>query len=448
MRQIVMVGFLQAQNCTNLVSSWRHPASRTDSYSPDYYRHIGRVLEAGKFHLGFFDDRLAMPDRFGGDHAHTVQYGIRCVKMDPVAVLMTMGMATERLGLGATCSTTYYEPYHVARLFQTVDLMTGGRAAWNVVTSMNDGEALNMGHAAHDDHDGRYDRADEFMEVVLGHWDSWEDDAIVCDKTTGLYAHPDKVHRLDHRGQHFNSRGPFTVPRSPQGHPVVIQAGQSGRGKKFSARWGEVVFVSTYASLAVGVKSYAEAKAEIAALGRDPEAVAICPAVYSIAAETRAEAEDKMALNDRLYEEVDALSLLSEAMNFDFASKGLDEKFTDAELAGISGTQSMRDRVLEASGIRNPTVRDFIKFSSRARPRNPFVGSGRDVADLMEQWFTAPCCDGFVLAADNIPGSYEDFVRFVVPELQRRGLYHKDYKGVTLRENLGLARPERGDWKL
>ena len=448
MRQIVMVGFLQAQNCTNLVSSWRHPASRTDSYSPDYYRHIGRVLEAGKFHLGFFDDRLAMPDRFGGDHAHTVQYGIRCVKMDPVAVLMTMGMATERLGLGATCSTTYYEPFHVARMFQTVDLMTNGRAAWNVVTSMNDGEALNMGADVHDNHDGRYDRADEFMEVVLGHWDSWEDDAIVCDKATGLYAHPEKVHRLDHRGTHFKSRGPFTVPRSPQGHPVVIQAGQSGRGKKFSARWGEVVFVSTYHSLAAGMKSYAEAKADIAAVGRDPASVAICPSLYTVAAETRAEAEDKMALNDRLYEEVDALSLLSEAMNFDFASKGLDEPFTDEELAGISGTQSMRDRVLEASGIKNPTVRDFIQFSSRARPRNPFVGSGKDVADKMEEWFTAPCCDGFVLAADNIPGSYEDFVKFVVPELQRRGLYHKDYKGATLRENLGLPMPTRGDWRL
>jgi alkanesulfonate monooxygenase SsuD/methylene tetrahydromethanopterin reductase-like flavin-dependent oxidoreductase (luciferase family) len=208
------------------------------------------------------------------------------------------------------------------------------------------------------------------------------------------------------------------------------------------------VFVSTYLSLAAGVKSYAEAKAEIAAIGRNPDDVTICPSLYTVAAETRAEAEDKMALNDRLYEEVDALSLLSEAMNFDFARKGLDEPFTDEELAGISGTQSMRDRVLEASGIQNPTVRDFIKFSSRARPRNPFVGSGKDVADRMEEWFTAPCCDGFVLAADNIPGSYEDFVKFVVPELQRRGLYHLDYKGATLRENLGLARPARGDWKL
>jgi FMN-dependent oxidoreductase (nitrilotriacetate monooxygenase family) len=448
MRQIVMVGFLQAQNCTNLVSSWRHPLSRTDSTSPDYYRRIGQVLEEGKFHMGFFDDRLAMPDRLGGDHAHTVKYGIRCVKMDPVAVLMTMAMATTRLGLGATCSTTYYEPFHVARQFQTVDLMSNGRAAWNVVTSMNDGEALNMGHAAHGEHDRRYDRADEFMQVVLGHWDSWDDDAIVCDKATGLYAHPEKVRRLDHKGEFFSSRGPFTVPRSPQGHPVIIQAGQSARGKQFSARWGEVVFITTPFSKAIGQKNYREQKELVAAAGRDPAQYFLCPSLYTVVAETRAEAEDKMALNDRLFEEVDALSLLSEAMNFDFASKGMDEPFTDEELASISGTQSMRDRVLEASGIRNPTVRDFIKYSSRARPRNPFVGSGKDVADMMEDWFTDGVADGFVLAADHIPGSYEDFVRFVVPELQRRGLYHKDYKGATLRENLGLPHPSRTYWRI
>jgi len=448
MRQIVMVGFLQAQNCTNLVSSWRHPKSRTDSFRPDYYRTIGKVLEAGKFHMGFFDDRLAMPDRMGGDHAHTVKYGIRCVKLDPVAVLMTMGMATERLGLGATCSTTYYEPFHVARQFQTVDLMTNGRAAWNVVTSMNDGEALNMGHQAHGAHDRRYDRADEFMQVVHGHWDAWEDDAIVCDKDSGLYAHPGKVHRLDHRGEFFNSPGPVTVPRSPQGNPVVIQAGQSARGKQFSARWGEVVFVTGAPSLETGQKEYAEFKAAVETNGRDPEAVTMTPSLYTVVGVTRAEAEDKMALNEKLFEEVDALSLLSEALNFDFASKGMDEPFTDEELESISGTQSMRDRVLQMSGVKNPTVRDFVKFSSRARPRNPFVGDAKDVADKMEEWFEGRACDGFVLAADHIPGSYEDFVKHVVPELQRRGLYHEDYKGATLRENLGLPLPSRGSWKV
>ena len=237
------------------------------SMSADYYRTIGRVLEEGKFHLGFFDDRLAMPDRYGNDHRHTVEHGIRCVKMDPITVLTVMGMATERLGLGATCSTTYFEPFHVARVFATLDLMTGGRAAWNVVTSMNDGEALNMGHDEHLEHDARYDRADEFMEVVLGHWNSWDDDAIVIDKQTGLFAHPDKVRRLDHQGRWFRSRGPFTVPRSPQGHPVVIQAGQSGRGKQFSARWGELVFVSTHTSMEHGRQLYREMKDDVAQPG-------------------------------------------------------------------------------------------------------------------------------------------------------------------------------------
>src|ERR1700733_6855766 len=180
-RQMAMVGFLQAQNCTNLPSSWRHPESRDDSMSADYYQEIARILEAGKFHMAFFDDRLAMPDRYGNDHAHTVQYGIRCVKLDPVAVLMTMGMATERLGLGATCSTTYYDPFHVARLFATIDMMTKGRVAWNVGTSLNDGEALNMSRGAVIEHDLRYDRADELMAVVLGHWDAWDDDALIID---------------------------------------------------------------------------------------------------------------------------------------------------------------------------------------------------------------------------------------------------------------------------
>src|SRR5881409_3527582 len=235
-RQMALVGFLQAQNCTNLPSSWRHPESRDDSMSADYYQEIARVLEAGKFHIAFFDDRLAMPDRYGNDHAPTVEYGIRATKLDPLIVLMTMSAVTTRLGLASTCSTTYFEPFDVARRFATLDLMTNGRAAWNVVTSVNDGEALNMGREEHLAHDLRYDRADEFMQVVLGHWDAWEDDAIVQNKASGLFAEPTKVHRLDHQGRHFRSRGPFTVPRSRQGHPIIIQAGQSGRGKSFGAR--------------------------------------------------------------------------------------------------------------------------------------------------------------------------------------------------------------------
>jgi FMN-dependent oxidoreductase (nitrilotriacetate monooxygenase family) len=446
MRQMILVGFLQAQNCTNLAMSWRHPQSRTDSWSPDFYRHIGRVLEEGKFHLGFFDDRLSMPDMYGRDHAHTVRHGIRCVKLDAVTVLTVMGMATERLGLGATYSTSYYEPFHVARVFATLDLMTHGRAAWNVVTSLNDGEALNMGRDAVLPHDQRYDRADEFMEIVLGHWDAWEDDAIVQDKATGLFAKAEKVHRLDYQGHYFRSRGPFTVPRSAQGHPVIIQAGQSGRGRRFGAQWGELIFVA-HSNIENSQREYAAFKADVARCGREPEHVKLTQLVNTVVAATRAEAEDKWAEIEKLPLEIDALSLLSEALNFDFARKGMDDAFTREELQEMSGLQAIRDHVIRVTGKKIPTVRDFIHFSGRGRLQNPIVGGPKEVADRLERWFVAPACDGFVLSATHVPGAYEDFVSFVVPELQRRGLFRKEFAGTTLRENLGQPVPPVGAWR-
>ncbi len=427
MRRMVLVGFLQAQNCTQLASSWRHPEARLDFLGADYFKHIGRVLEAGKFQLGFFDDRLAMPDMYGLDHGLIVENGIRCVKMDPVTILMAMGMATERLGLGATYSTTYYEPFHVARVFATLDLMTAGRAAWNVVTSVNDGEAMNMGQVQHLDHDIRYDRADEFMEVVLGHWDTWEDGAIVADRERDVFAVREKVHRLGHEGNFFRSRGPFTVPRSAQGHPVVIQAGSSGRGKRFAARWAELVFVA-YPNLAAGRQQYAELKREISRHGRASDEVKIATLIWPVTAATRAEAEDKMAVIEAGYRDVDGLSLLSEALNFDFATKQLDEPFTADELASMTGMHAMRDRVLAVSGKPNPTVRDFLDVTQRGKPSHAVVGGPKEIADNLEEWFTAEACDGFVVSATHIPGSYEDFVRFVVPELQRRGLFHTEYR--------------------
>ena len=444
MRQMVMVGFLQAQNCTNLVSSWRHSESRMDTWSPEYYADLGRVLEAGKFQVAFFDDRLAMPDRYGNDHRHTVEHGIRCVKMDPITVMMVMGMATKRLGLGSTRSTTYYEPFDVARTFATIDLMTHGRAAWNVVTSMNDGEALNMGADLHMAHDRRYDRAEEFMRVVMGHWTSWDDDAIEQNRQTGRFADPDKVRRIDHKGEFFKSRGPFTVPRSEQGHPVIIQAGQSGPGKRFAAKWGELLFVGSPVTLEHGRENYKQIKEAVAAQGRDPAHCVIAPSAYIVSAETKMEAEDKMAYIETLATDEDALSLLSESMNFDFSTKELDEPFTDEELAGISGTQSQRDRTVQLSGKKNPTVADFITHTRRARPNKPFVGGPKEVADGLEEWFSTGVCDGFVVAATHVPGTYVEFVKYVIPELQRRGLYHKDYKGATLRENLGLPIPRIG----
>ena len=446
MRQMILVGFLQAQNCSNFSASWRHPDSRTDFMTADFYRHIGRTLEAGKFHLAFFDDRLSMPEFQSGNYQEAVANGVRCVKMDAMACMMAMGMATERLGLGVTYSTTYFEPFHVARAFATLDQLSGGRAAWNIVTSLNDAEARNMGRDALPEHDERYDRADEFLEVVLGHWDTWEDDALVIDKGTGFFAHPEKVRRIDHQGRFFKSRGPFTVPRSAQGHPVLIQAGQSGRGKRFATEWGELIFAYNV-GVEAGAKTYAEYKAAAAAAGRDPDAMKIGTLVYPIVAETRAEAEDKRALLETLPKEIDSLLLLTEAMNFDFGSKPLDEPFTDAELKSFSGLHTMRDKVLAATGGRNPTIREFIEISGRGRLQNPWVGSAKEVADKFEEYFTAPACDGFVVGATTVPGTYEDFVRLVVPELQRRGLFQKDYRGRTLRENLGLPRPPVGDWK-
>jgi FMN-dependent oxidoreductase (nitrilotriacetate monooxygenase family) len=445
MRQMALIGFLQAQNCSNFAASWRHPDSRTDFTSPDFYAHIARVLEDGRFHLAFFDDRLGMPEYHGGNYDDAIRYGIRCVKLDPIATMMPMIMATEHLGLGGTMSTSYYEPFHVARMFGTLDLMSKGRIAWNIVTSLNDTEARNMGRETVIPHDIRYDRADEFLEVVLGHWDTWEEDAIKLDRTSNTFADPAKVHRLDHKGEFFSSRGPFTVPRSNQGHPVLIQAGQSGRGRKFASDWAELVFV-VYPNLETAKTSYAELKAQAAASGRGPDDMRIAHLITPVVGETLAEAEDKRALLETLPTEADSLMLLSEVFNFDFGSKPLDEPFSAQELESMSGLQAYRDRVLQVRGP-NPTIRDFIEVTQRGRLRDPVVGTGKMIADMMEEWFTTPACDGFVISASCVPGTYEDFVRHVVPELQKRGLHMKDYPGKTLRENLGLKYPAMGAWK-
>jgi alkanesulfonate monooxygenase SsuD/methylene tetrahydromethanopterin reductase-like flavin-dependent oxidoreductase (luciferase family) len=254
------------------------------------------------------------------------------------------------------------------------------------------------------------------------------------------------VHRLDHIGRYFRSRGPFSVPRSPQGHPVLIQAGQSGRGQLFAAKWAEVVFV-IYHSFEDAKKEYASFKAAVAAAGRDPARVHVAPACYVCVGETAA-AQEKRAVIEATARDVDALVLLSEVLNYDFAKKPLDEPFSDEELAELS-FQGFRDRVIRHSGKKNPIVRDFINISGRGTVKEHpmFCGSPRQVADKMEEWFTAPACDGFVLAASNMPGTYDDEVRLLVPELQRRGLFQEEYAGPTLRDNLGLAIPRAADWQ-
>ncbi len=438
--KMALVGFLQAQNCSNYPGSWRHPQARQDFLTADYYQHVAKTLERGKFQLLFFDDRLAMPAIYGADHVAAIENGVRVVKMDPITILATIGAVTERIGLGGTLSTSYFEPFHIARQFSTLDHMTGGRAAWNVVTSLNDSEAMNMGRAESISHDERYDRSDEFMDVVLGHWNAWADDALVLDRENGRFADGSKVARLDHHGEYFSSRGPFTVPQTPQGHPVVIQAGQSGRGREFAVRWGELIF-AIFPNLAFGQKMYRDIRDEANRQGRDPDSFRIAPLIYPIVAPTQAEAEDKAALIEGLAKPIDALALLSEVLNFDFATKEIDEPFSDDELANLSGLLAIRDRVLSLSGKSNPTVADFIAFSARGTIKEApnFVGTATQVADGLEQWFRGGACDGFVIGASHIPGTYEDFVNYVVPELQKRGLHQVDYCGSTLRENLGFA---------
>lgn len=437
---MTLVGFLQAQNCSNFPASWRHPDAPNNFLTSQYYQDLGKILEEGKFHLCFFDDRLAIPDVYADDFRITMKEGIRAVKLDPMLCAAALSHATDRIGVGVTYSTTYYEPFHVARTFATLDHLSGGRAAWNVVTSLNSSEAANFGHANVLQHDERYDRAEEFIQVVQDHWRSWDDDALVMDKQSGMFADDSKVRRISHEGKWFKSRGPFTIPRSPQGEPVLIQAGQSGRGRSFAAKWGDLVFV-IYPNLEVGRKSYAEFQKVKEAEGRARSAAKIACAVYSIVGETQSEAEDKRAMIDSLVKPIDGLVLLSEVLNFDFASKGYDEPFSTEEMDGISGIQAFRDRVVRLSGKANPTPRDFVEFTRRGTLDEfpVFMGSPTQVADQMEEWF-GTACDGFVLAAGHSPGSYADFVRLVVPELQRRGVYRKEYVGNTLRENLGLAR--------
>ena len=241
-RQMALVGFMQAGNATVYAGSWRHPATEHGFLTAGYYEKLGRTLEDGYFDLMFFDDRLAMPGIYGGSVAEAVRTGARPVKLDLSVVLGIVAAATRHIGLGATYSTTYYSPFHVARTFATLDHLSGGRAAWNVVTSVNDSEAQNFGVKEHLAHDKRYDRADEFLEATTGLWDTWDDDALVLDRATPLFADPAKVHELDYDGEWFSVRGPLTVPRCPQGRPVLLQAGSSGRGRDFAARWAELIF--------------------------------------------------------------------------------------------------------------------------------------------------------------------------------------------------------------
>jgi FMN-dependent oxidoreductase (nitrilotriacetate monooxygenase family) len=439
--KMALVAFMQAGSTSVYAGSWRHPATEHRYLDASYYAKIGRQLEEGCFDLMFFDDRLAMPGVYGGSVDEAVEYGARPVKLDLGLVLGVLAQATSHIGLGATYSTTYYLPFHVARTFATLDHLSGGRAAWNVVTSVNDSEAQNFGVDAHLGHAERYDRADEFMDVVTGLWDTWEDDAILHDRASGRYADPAKVHELNHVGHYFSARGPLTVPRTPQGRPVIIQAGSSGRGREFASRWAELIFTGD-PGIEVARSHYADQKERIADAGRDPASVRICPMAYAVVGESEAHAKEReaMFLND-LVDPMASLTLLSELMNYDFAQHGLDDPVTDELIESVSGIRGLVQNLRKHIGGDTVTVRDLAGHRATLLQGPRFVGTGEQVADQMADWFKTDACDGFVLAATHLPGAFEDVVRMVVPQLQRRGLFRTEYESSTLRGHLGLQRP-------
>ncbi|TCJ94973.1 LLM class flavin-dependent oxidoreductase [Nocardia alba] len=439
--RMTLVAFMQASNVSVFSGSWRYPSTAPDYLDLRYYQRIARTLEDGCFDLMFFDDRLAIPAIYGDSVADAVKYGARPIKLDLTAILGAAAAATDRLGLGATYSTTYYEPFHVARTFATLDHLSGGRAAWNVVTSVNDAEAQNFSVDAHSEHDRRYDRAEEFIDVVTKLWDSWEDDAITGDKESGIFADPEKVHALHHRGEFFTVRGPLTVPRTPQGRPVIIQAGQSGRGRDFAAKWADLIFTGDPSQKAAA-EHYREQKELVAAAGREPDSVRLLPMVYVIVGETEQIAKEKEAIFlNELVHPLASLTLLSEVTNHDFAGHSLDDVVTDELIDSVSGIRGLVQGVKRHLGDQPLTLRVLANHRATLLQGPRFVGTGAQIAEQMGQWFESRSCDGFVVAATHFPGSFEDFVRMVIPELQQRGLARSEYSGTTLRENLGLERP-------
>jgi FMN-dependent oxidoreductase (nitrilotriacetate monooxygenase family) len=436
-----LVGFMQAGSTSVYAGSWRHPATEHGFLTSGYYQRLGRTLEDGCFDLMFFDDRLAMPGIYAGSVAEAVRLGARPVKLDLSVVLGVVAGATRSIGLGATYSTTYYSPFHVARTFGTLDHLSGGRAAWNVVTSVNDGEAQNHGVQQILDHDARYDRADEFLEATTALWDTWDDDALVLDRAGGVFADPDKVHELNHEGDWFRVRGPLTVPRSPQGRPVLLQAGSSGRGRDFAARWAELIFTGD-PNVDVARSHYKDQKERIGERGRDPEAVKMLPMAYTVVGESRAHAEEReqLFLNE-LVDPKASLTLLSELMNYDFSGLELDAPITDELIGSVSGIRGLVQNLRQHIGGGTVTLADLAGHRATLLQGPRFVGTGPEIADQMEQWFDGDACDGFVIAATHVPGAYEDVVRLVVPELQRRGMFRDRYTGSTLRDHLGLERP-------
>jgi len=425
-RQMHLGLFLQGAG--HHVSGWRHPNAEAGSENFDLLRRVTQMAEAAKFDMVFLADGLT-----SAVDAHPSMIA----RFEPLTLLSALAMVTDRIGLAATASTTYGEPYHVARAFASLDHLSGGRAAWNVVTTSYARTANNFSKA-HPAHDERYAVAEEFVDVVCGLWDSWDDDAFVKDKARGVYADPAKVRVLDHAGRYFNVKGPLNIPRSPQGHPILIQAGSSGPGQDLAARRADVVFTAQQ-DIAEAQSFYASLKQRVAGFGRDPASVAVMPGFLPVIGRTLAEASAKLIELDQWTPIASAMPLLEERVGHSLASYDLDGPLPDLP---VSDQLRSRAELLTALARREGlTIRQLALRVAAGRGHHMIVGTAADVADRMQAWFEGGAADGFNVMPPFFPDGLDDFVCEVVPLLQERGLFRTAYQGETLRAHLGLARP-------
>jgi N-acetyl-S-(2-succino)cysteine monooxygenase len=418
------------------VAAWRHPSASTSDTLADFVN-FTRIAEAAKFDAVFLADGVAarFDDGAASRKAHNGVY-----PFEPITLLSALATQTSRIGLVATASTSYSDPFNLARQFASLDRLSEGRAGWNLVTSGDLDAAFNFGHDAHIRHADRYERAEEYFDVVSGLWDSWEDDAFVRDRASGVYFDPAKVRRLDHHGKHFKVRGPLNLPRSPQGHPVVVQAGSSEPGKELAARSAEAIFTAQQ-TLSDAVNFYADVKGRLTKYGRTPDDLKILPGVFPVVARTESEAREKFEELQNLIDPAVGLGLLkTHGAGIDLSGYPLDGPVPD--LSETDAGKSRRELVLALARRENLTIRQLYLRIAGARGHWQIVGSPTQIADQLEERFVNYGADGFNIMAPTLPGGLTDFIELVVPELRRRGLFRSEYQGTTLREHLGLRRPE------
>jgi alkanesulfonate monooxygenase len=414
---------------------WRYPGAQADAnFNLKHLVSFIQTLERGCFDAFFMADHLAVLNM----PIEALRRSATVTSFEPLTLLSSLAMVTERIGLVATASTTFDEPYHIARRFASLDHISGGRAGWNIVTTSNPDAALNFGMTEHVEHDERYRRAHEFFDVVTGLWDSWADDAWLRDQDSGLFFDERRLHVLDHHGEHLNVRGPLNIARPIQGWPVIVQAGASEAGKDLAARTAEVIFGSSR-TIEDGRRFYADMQARLNAAGRDSDALKVLPGALVTVGRSTQEAVDRQALLDSLVHVESALPNLSLRLGVDASQFELDAPLP--ELPRTNASQSGQDALVAQARRESLTVRQLAQRVSGYGGLK-MVGTASEIADTMQHWLETEACDGFNVMFPTVPVGLNDFVDLVVPELQRRGIFRTAYQGSTLRDHLGLARPQ------